>query len=262
MTPPAFAPRAVLLDVDGVLVTAWRAIPGAPAAVRTLRGAGVGFRLVTNTTERSRASIARLLGAAGIEVEEEEIVTANVATREHLRAHHPGARCFLLASGEAREDLEGVDWVEEDAEVVVVGGPGPEFTYDRVNRAFRMVMDGARLVAMHRNRYWMTDEGLRLDAGAYVLGLEHAAGVEAVTVGKPAPAMFEGALRTLGAAPAGAAMVGDDLENDVLAAQALGLTGVLVRTGKFREEDLAAAAGRPDLVIGSVAELPALLGLA
>jgi ribonucleotide monophosphatase NagD (HAD superfamily) len=57
-------------------------------------------------------------------------------------------------------------------------------------------------------------------------------------------------------------MVGDDVENDVLGAQAAGLTGVLVRTGKFRAEDLRRASGEPDVVLGSIADLPGLLASA
>jgi HAD superfamily hydrolase (TIGR01458 family) len=237
----------------------WRALPGAREALGWLRAEGVPFRLVTNATMRSRAWIARSLVEADLPVEEDHIVTATIATAEHLRRHHPGARCFLLAADDAREDLDGIRWVEDEAEVVVVGGPGPWFTYDRLNRAFRMLAEGASLVAMQRNLSWRTDEGLMLDAGAFVTGLEAAAGVRAVTIGKPNPALFEAALATMAASPAEALMVGDDLEADVLGAQEVGLVGALVRTGKFRPETLESLERGPDHVIDSVADLPALL---
>ncbi len=155
--------------------------------------------------------------------------------------------------------------MEEGAEVVVIAGadagPGPEdvFTYENLNRAFRMLKAGAALVAMHRNLHWRTDEGPTLDTGAFTLGLEAAAGVTAEVVGKPSPDFFRQAASLLGVPADRAAMVGDDVESDVLAAQAVGLTGVLVRTGKFREEDLERASGDPDHVVDSVADLPALL---
>jgi HAD superfamily hydrolase (TIGR01458 family) len=250
---------AVLLDVDGVLVVSWRPLPGARRAVERLRSEGVPFRLVTNATMRSRAWIARTLAEAGLPIGEDHVVTATIATAAFLRRHHPGARCFLLAADEALEDLDGIRWVEDDAEVVVVGGPGPWFTYDRLNLAFRMLASGASLVAMQRNLSWRTDEGLMLDAGAFVTGLEAATGVEAVTVGKPNPAFFEAALATVGTRPADALMVGDDLEADVLGAQDVGLVGALVRTGKFRAEALEGLERGPDHVIDSVEDLPELL---
>ena len=120
-------------------------------------------------------------------------------------------------------------------------------------------MPGARLVCLHKNRWWQTARGPLLDSGAFVAGLEYAAGVEAELVGKPSPAYFEAALAVLGVAPEDAVMVGDDVESDVSAAQRLGLHGVLVRTGKFREDTLAVASPAPDAVLDSVAELPAHL---
>jgi HAD superfamily hydrolase (TIGR01458 family) len=250
----------VLLDIDGVLAVSWRPLPGAVQAIGVLRERGVQFRLITNTTTHTRAALAGTLTDAGIPVSPAEIVTAVVATAAHLRAMHPGERAFVLSDGDARDDLEGVEVVDENADVVVIGGAYDGFDYPTLNRVFRMLMDGAELVAMHRNLYWRTDEGWQLDGGAYVAGLEEATGRRAVVCGKPAGAYFGSALDQIGVPPARAAMVGDDVVNDVLGAQAAGLTGVLVRTGKFRPEDLERASGAPDVVLDSIADLPDLLG--
>jgi len=254
--------EGVLLDIDGVLTVSWRPLPGAIDALAALRDLGLPFRLITNTTTHTRADLARTLREAGIDVEPREIVTAVVATAAYLRTNHPGARVFLLSDGDARADLEGVELVEEAADVVVLGGAYEGFTYEAVNRVFRMLMDGAALVGMHRNLYWRTAEGWQLDAGAYIAGLEEASGRRATICGKPAAAYFRAALETIGVPAERAAMVGDDVANDVLGAQALGLTGVLVRTGKFRPEDLERAERAPDHVIETIGDLPELLGAA
>ena len=246
----------VLLDIDGVLAVSWEAIPGAAETVEWLRAQGIPFRLITNTTTHAREDLAATLRDAGIGVEGDDIVTAVVMTASYLRAHHPGATVFLLSDGDPTADLEGVELVDERADVVVIGGAGDDFSYENLNRAFRMVMDGAALVAMHRNMYWRTKEGLQLDGGAYIAGLEEATGTTAVICGKPSPTFFEEAVAMLGTTPKRTAMVGDDIVNDVLGAQTVGLTGILVRTGKFMPADLERAAGRPDQVIGSIADLP------
>ncbi|HXF36654.1 MAG TPA: TIGR01458 family HAD-type hydrolase [Actinomycetota bacterium] len=251
--------RAILLDVDGVLVVGWDPIPGAAEAIARLRELGVGLRLVTNTSSESRAGIATRLRDAGIAVEPQEVVTAVVATGAYLRTHHPGARALVLSDEASLGDLGDVRIEEEDADVVVIGGAGPSFSYERLDHAFRLVAGGAPLVAMHRSLYWRTPDGLHLDGGAFVRALEEAAGVEATVCGKPSPGFFRSALAELGAEPQEAAMVGDDILTDVLAAQAAGLVGVLVRTGKFRPQDLERAPGPPDHVIDSVGDLPALL---
>ncbi len=252
--------EGILIDIDGTLVVSWEPIPGAPEAVAGLRHRGIPFRLLTNTTTRSRAALAARLVEAGFGIDIDEIITAPVATAAYLTARYPGRRVFLLVKGDVADDFEAVALNADDAEVVVIGGAEEEFSYHNLNTAFNLLDEGAALVAMHRNLYWRTSEGLKLDAGAYVAALETATGTEAEVVGKPAPAFFRSALDLLGLPPERSAMVGDDIRNDILAAQSLGMTGVLVRTGKFREETLAASPGRPDLVIDSIAGLGELLG--
>jgi HAD superfamily hydrolase (TIGR01458 family) len=252
---------AVLLDIDGVLVTSWEAIPGAIRTLERLRESSVPFRLVTNTTTHTRYELAATLNGAGFDVTPAEIHTAVVATAAYLRTHHPGARVALLSDGDPRGDLQGVVLVApgDPADVVVVGGASSDFTYPALNAVFRSLMDGAALVAMHRNRYWRTAEGLQLDAGAYVAALEDATGVTATVCGKPSAAFFGAAVDDLGLPVARVVMVGDDVANDVLGAQAAGIRGVLVRTGKFRPSDLERADAAPDAVIDSIADLPPLL---
>ncbi|MZF86163.1 HAD-IIA family hydrolase [Streptomyces sp. SID5643] len=256
--------RAVLIDIDGVLTVSWRPLPGAVEALREVREAGFAVLLVTNTTSRTRASIAGTLAEAGFPVSAGDILTAPAATAAYLAEHCPGARCALLNSGDIAEDLGGVTVAGAGdtgtvPDVVLVGGAGPEFGYAELDRAFGHLQHGARLVAMHRNLYWRTDEGLRLDSGAFLAGLERAARVEAEITGKPSRAFFAAALARLGVGAQEAVMVGDDVESDVLAAQRAGMTGVLVRTGKFQPETLRDADGTPDRVIDSFADLPALL---
>jgi ribonucleotide monophosphatase NagD (HAD superfamily) len=139
---------------------------------------------------------------------------------------------------------------------------GTVFTYDLLDRTFRQVLAGAAFVAMHRNLTWKVSDGLALDSGAFVLGIEAASGVSPVVIGKPSAAFFAAATTELGTPTDRTVMVGDDLEADVRGAQTAGLRGVLVRTGKFRPSDLERPGPTPDAVIGSVAELPAWLGIA
>lgn len=255
----------LLVDIDGVLTVSWRALPGAASGLARLRDAGLPLRFVTNTTSASRAEIVERLGGAGFAVAIDEVLTAPAATAAWLAEHRPGARCHLLTSGDPRPDLTEARLVapEEPADVVLLGGAGPEFGYEALNRALELLLDGAELVAMHANRYWRTVAGLQLDTGAYVAALERAAGVEAVVVGKPSPALFATGVAELAAAPERCAMVGDDLESDVLAAQHAGLRGVLVRTGKYHADALAAALpDHPDRVVDDFGAVPDLLGIA
>jgi HAD superfamily hydrolase (TIGR01458 family) len=250
---------AILLDIDGVLHVSGEAIPGAPEAVQQLRAEGHRIRFVTNNTTRARAELTAELKAIGIELEEEELATTPLAAGRLLG----GLRVFPLTMSAIRTDLAmHVTLVEDGAEVVLVGGAdetaetGEVFAYDNLNRAFAELRDGARLVCLHKNRWWQTSRGPLLDAGAFVAGLEYAAQVEAEVVGKPTAAYFEAALAELDATPGEAVMVGDDVEADIGGAKRIGMKGVLVRTGKFRPAALREADPQPDAVIDSIADLP------
>jgi len=105
-------------------------------------------------------------------------------------------------------------------------------------------------------RYWRAAEGLRLDVGPFVAALESASGRKAVVLGKPARSFFEIALATLECPAAEAVMIGDDIAIDVGGAQQAGMQALLVRTGKFHQNDLAGVI-QPDAILNSIADLPA-----
>ncbi|MBM4728109.1 HAD-IIA family hydrolase [Rhodococcus hoagii] len=251
--------EGVLFDIDGVLVTSWKPVPGAVEALAEVRRRGGVRAFLTNTTSRTCDEIAAALGAAGFDVRPEEIVTAARLTTEYLRSTYPGEPVLLLNHGDIRADMPDVEFDDVDPRVVVIGGAGPEFTHEALSRVLDLMVSGVPVVAMHRALMWSESDGLRLDTGAYLPGLEDASGSRIVSVGKPALAGFLTAAELMGADPASTVMVGDDFRSDVLPAQRVGMTGVLVRTGKFRQPVLDLAVDRPDHILDSVADLPALL---
>ena len=237
------------------------AIPGAPQAVAQLRSAGHTLRFVTNNSTRPRAQLSAELTELGFELSEEELqTTAHTAARELA-----GKRVFALVMSGVVPDLEGLELVGEGADAVLVGGcdetlePNQVFSYMNLARAFAEIQLGADFYCLHKNRWWQTSRGPMLDAGAFVAGLEYATGVEATVLGKPSPTYFAAALDALGAEPELTWLVGDDPESDIRAAQLFGMRTALVRTGKFRPDTLDHLDVTPDVVLSSVADLPAWL---
>jgi HAD superfamily hydrolase (TIGR01458 family) len=245
--------------LDGVLTTSWHPLQGALETIAWLRNRPMPFKILTNTTSMTRRDLLARLRAAKLDVEADDLMTAANATASYIRARHHGARCFLITKCDLSEDFEGIQMTSKDADLVVIGGAEEGFTYDNLNRAFQMLMNGATLLAMHRGLYWKTDGGFMLDAGAYISGLEEAAQVEATLVGKPAQAFFDAGVEALGLPREKVVMVGDSLTGDIHGAQAAGMRAVLVRTGAFRPELLTETEREPDAVIDSIADLPALL---
>jgi HAD superfamily hydrolase (TIGR01458 family) len=249
---------AILLDVDGVLHVSGRPIDGMSQAVSQLRSDGHRIRFVTNNTTRTRRKLASELRSMGVSLDDDELQTTPMVAARVLA----GQRVLALTMPAIVPDLAGVELVGDHADAVLLGGADetPEtnqvFSYMNLGRAFAELDAGAALVCLHRNRWWQTLHGPLLDAGAFVAGLEYAAGAEATVVGKPSAAYFEAALDALDADPQLAWMVGDDLESDIAGAHACGIRTVLVRTGKFREADLHEARVQPDAVLDSISALP------
>jgi HAD superfamily hydrolase (TIGR01458 family) len=256
-------PRAYLFDLDGTLYSGGSAIPGAPETLSRLRAGGVPYRLVTNTTSRSRAALVQRLRGYGFEVSPGEIFTAVLAASELAQGR--GCRRiapFILES--ALEDLQQFDLVGGTSgrasigapDAILVGDLAELWSYRLMQEAFEYLQAGAEFIALSRDRYWLSDGRLVLDAGPFVTGLEFATGRMAEVAGKPAPAFYHGALASLGLVqPVNAVMVGDDLWSDVEGAQQAGLEGWLVRTGKFSESTLQGSGIHPDRILDSVAAL-------
>lgn len=248
----------VLLDIDGVLYVGDEPIAGAREALSELRGLAGDLRLVTNTTSRSRREVAEHLDRLGFDTSVTEIVTpAAMAVRHCEEEGHEAVE--LVVSDGLREDLAALQRPSqsEGVDAVILGDVGNRFDATLLNRVFRLLMDGAELIALQHNRYWLRKDGLTLDVGAYAAALEYATGREAIVVGKPSRAFFDAALAELGVDVA--VMIGDDVEADVGGAMAAGLAGVLVRTGKYLQKALPPEV-TPTAIVDSIADVPAMLG--
>lgn len=240
----------VLLDIGGVLHEGERATDGGPQALAALRRAGVPLRFATNTSRCARAAVAERLRGLGYAVEAEQILTAPRAAAQAVTER--GLRPYLIAHPDLEPDLRGLETRNPGA--VLIADAAEQFTYRRLNAAFRLLLRGAPLLAVARNRYFQEEDGLSLDMGPFVAALEYASGAEAELYGKPAAAFFRQGAAELGLPPHEVLMVGDDVEADVQGALAAGLQAALVRTGKYRPGD-ERAGDLPFPVFDSLAEV-------
>ena len=244
--------------MDGVLHVSGEPIAGGAAAVNRLRRDGHRLRFVTNSTTKSRQDLVEQLRSMGIALEDDELQTTGGVAASVLA----GKRVLALTMPGLLDDLDGLQLVGMNVDAVLLGGAdegeetGRIFSYLNLNRAFHELEAGAGLYCLHKNRWWQTSDGARLDAGAFVAGLEYAADTEATVLGKPSTAYFAAALEALDADPSLTWMVGDDIEGDIVGAHNHGLRTVLVRTGKFRPDDVERSRVQPDGIVSSIAQLP------
>jgi len=258
--PPSHAVRGVLFDMDGVLYNDDRPIAGAVETVEWVQACGIPHLFLTNTTSKSCAALSEKLQGLGIRAAETQILTPAAAVAEWLRTA-PAGRIALFVRQAARREFAGLPCVPEDAErgaaYVIVGDLGDLWDYRTLNRAFRLLHNNrdAELVALGMTRYWLASDGLSLDVAPFVAALQHATGRVPLVFGKPAARFFLAGAERLGLEGREVLMIGDDIVADVGGAQAAGLKGALVKTGKFHPGDLEGTV-RPDAVLDSIADLP------
>lgn len=246
--------RGILFDLEGVLFVGDQLIDGAVETIRYLEQKQIPHRFVTNTTTKSRGELAYKMRKFGFDVQAEDILTAPCAATSYLQQRNP-ASCYLLVAEAVKEEFAAFPVSDKDPDVVIIGDIGPVWNYSMINRVFQMLMGGAELIALHKSKYWQTTQGLQVDIGAFIAGLEYASGKQSVVIGKPSEAFFNAGVHSLGIPAEQILMVGDDIESDIGGAQQSGIRGALVRTGKYRAEAVAASSVTPDRVLESVAEL-------
>lgn len=242
-----------LIDIDGVLMHGNEVLPGAYEVIDALRTRGIPHRYITNSTIYCRYTLIDRLQALGFAIDVDELFTATYAAALYLREQ--GAKSYYpLLMPDAILEFDGIEVNAESPEYVVIGDIGASFTFPRLNTAFRAVLNGAKLVALHKKRFWRTEDGLFLDAGPFVVALEYATQQSSVVVGKPSESYLRLVLDELDLPPERVAMIGDDIEIDVKGAQRMGMLGWLVKTGRFRKEDLGQGIW-PDKVLADISEL-------
>ncbi|MDI1360569.1 TIGR01458 family HAD-type hydrolase [Methylotenera sp.] len=251
--------KGILFDLDGVLYTGSSAIEGAVEAIEKLRASHI-CRFVTNTSTLSLTSLQQKINKLGFAIPINEIISAPQATLFYLQRQQNPV-CRLLLADDVKQDFKEFHQSEMAANYIVIGDIGSTWSYTLLNQVFNDLMQGAKLIAIHKNKFWQTEHGLQMDIGGFVEALEYASGVKAMIIGKPSADFFQIALDDMGLKSSEVAMIGDDIDVDVGGSQQIGLTGILVKTGKYRQNYTEASQVKPDLLIDSIVDLPKLLGL-
>ena len=246
--------EGVLLDLDGVFYVDDQLIPGGLETLHFLKERKIPYRFVTNNTQKSRIAIAQKLNALGLTVKAHEILSANYLGVLYLQQQQY-SKVRLVVKEEGMEDYPTSIQTKKDPEAILIGDIGKGWTFNLMNELMQQIVAGAQLIALHKGRYFATQQGLQIDAGAFVAGLEYVTHQKAVVLGKPEPDFFRLALSEIGCSPEKTLMVGDDLFNDIAGAQTLGIQTALVRTGKFQQAWPHHPEHKADYILPSIAAL-------
>ncbi len=243
----------VLIDFDGVIKLGEKPALDAGKFLQYLTGRKIPSYIISNSTLRTGNEILTFLSKNNINFDV-PAMTAVDATLHYVKEHYSKISVYCIPSIK-KLFIDFID--DENPEAIVIGDNGDNWNYNLMNEIFRKVKAGAAIVAMHHNRFWYPGGGeLSLDAGAFIKAIEYGSERESILIGKPSPLYFRTALSLLGfSADDEFFMIGDDLENDVIAAQKMGGRGVLIYTGKTGYPLTGNQNLKPDLEINSLTEM-------
>jgi NagD protein len=250
--------RALLFDIDGVILQDETPLPGARELLEWLGASGLPFAFLTNYSSQTPADLVRRFARVDLPARPEQFYTSAMATAEFL-AGQAGEkrRAFVVGDGALVHELyrAGFTLSESEADFVVLGET-KAYNFEMIQRAAQLVLEGARFIATNPD---VKGPRGRPSCGALATPIEKVTGRAPFYVGKPSPFMMRAALRHLKAHTDETWLVGDNMETDVIAGVQTGMTTVLVLTGVSREVDLPRYAYRATHTVEDAAELKDLL---
>jgi len=225
--------KGILFDISGVLLDGADLIPNADKALDLVKQNGLPFRLLTNTSRQTSDMLLKQLHDAGLEVTKDVVYTAPLAAKDYIQSQN--LRPYCLIQPNLMPEFATLD--QNNPNAVVIGDAAEELNYDTLNKAFRLCIEGAPLIAIGHNKYFKKSGEFFLDAGPFVEAIEYACDIEAVITGKPSRDFFYQILDSIELEAHEVALIGDDIYGDIHGAQSAGMASRLVRTGKYREGD-------------------------
>ena len=246
-----------LIDMDGVIYNGSELINGAADFIKTLRHNSIPFIFLTNNSQRTRRDVAHKLTKLGIEASSDDVFTCAMATARYLAERKPQGTAYVIGENGLSSALFHNDYtvVDHDPDFVVIG-EGRTMTFEMIEKATRMVANGAKLIATNLDPSCPTNLGIRPGCGAIVAMIESATGKQAFSVGKPSPVMMRMARKELGLSTKETVMIGDTMITDILGGNQMGYKTALVLSGGTAKEDLDQYAYSPDYVINDISEVP------
>jgi HAD superfamily hydrolase (TIGR01458 family) len=248
--------KPLLIDLDGVLKIGNSPAVDAEDFLDFINENKIPACILSNSTLRTGDLVKEFFASHKIELSIPAITAFDAAlsfVKKNYKRVQVYCRDYLIHHFKGLID-------EENPEAIVIGDIEDKWNYQIVNDIFKKVFAGADLIAMHKNKYWNPHGELLIDAGAFITGIEFASGKEAILIGKPSPIYFKAALESISAdIEEGFFMLGDDIENDIKAAQDIGGKGILIYTGKTKFPLGNSLNNNPDFEVRSLKEVISIL---
>jgi 4-nitrophenyl phosphatase len=253
--------KSLILDMDGVIWRADAPIGDLPSIFNRIRERGLKFVFATNNGTRTSEQYVTRLSSLGVRVEPWQVITSAQAVSHILtRQFPPGTKIFMIGEDGVRKALEenGYEILPVEnaamAEAVVVG-IDHEVSFQKMSEATYLVRKGIPFYATNPDKTFPTSRGEIPGAGAWYSVIVTATDVQPVVAGKPFPFLMELGLKNLGIMKGQTLVVGDRLETDIAAGQAVGCPTALVLSGVSTLQQANNWNPSPDLIAENLSQL-------
>ncbi|MBT8198692.1 MAG: HAD-IIA family hydrolase [Acidimicrobiia bacterium] len=253
-------PNLLVCDLDGVVYLEDEPIPGAADAIEAIRDGGWRVIFATNNATRTGADLVRALAdRAGVVAEEHDIVSAAMAVVSLIER----GPVFIVGESGLVDTVHQAGFeitTNPESAATVALGLDRALSYEKLASATKAILGGASFIAANHDPSFPTPSGLVPGGGAIAAALATASGIQPIYAGKPEVAMRDLIIDRAGDVDQ-VWVVGDRPDADVALAQEAGWSSALVLSGVIASPDAIPPQHRPDVVLGSIAELPTVLGL-
>lgn len=248
--------KAVLCDMDGVIIWDNQLIDGAVDFIHRLRQQEIPFLFLTNYPSLTPMDLQHRLMKAGLEVDEDNFYTSAMATAAFLESQRSGDKAYVIGEGALTHELynAGFKITDQDPDFVVLGETR-SYSFEKIEKAINLIRKGARFIATNPD---VSGPSGFPSCGALAAPIERVTGRKPFYVGKPNPFMMRAALRKLGSHSAHTVIVGDNMETDIIAGIESGLKTILVLSGVCKREDVISYPYRPSEIYNTVGEIKKL----
>ncbi len=247
-----------MIDLDGTMYEGTKIIPGAKEFIDYLINNNIGFIFLTNNASRTPEQAARHMLKMGFKnIKPEMFYTSAMAAADTIARLYPhkNKAAYIGEEGMKNALLDSGFTIDPDYPDFLFVGLDRNATYRDYSYALRALKNGAKLVGTNNDRILLSQDGYNIGNGSIVAMFEYASNQEAVKIGKPHPAIIEGALRYTRVNKENIIIVGDNLETDIILGKNSGIDTVLVTTGVNNMEDCYTLNIHPTYIVDNLSRL-------
>ena len=249
--------KGFICDMDGVIYHGNRLLPGAKEFVQWLNENGKNYLFLTNSSERSPRELSQKLARLGLDVGEEHFYTSAIATASFLATQKPGGSAYIIGeAGLINAMYAHLFRINDYTTYFFFVVQTPSYSYDKVTKATRLVLAGAKLIGTNPDVSAPGEHGILPATKAIIAPIELTSGKNAYYIGKPNPLMMRHAIKLLNVHHREAIIIGDRMDTDIIAGLESEIATELVLSGVSSRETVDMFPYSPKYIIDGIGDVP------